>query len=223
MSGPQQERVKPLDARAVNTTLRPDGVTGFQPVALAWYCARTKTKHEHTAAANLRRNLGLEVFNPRLRSERATFRGVIKRVTEPLFPCYLFVRCALEERLDQVRHTSGISSIVNFGGRIPEVPEAVIQELRGCFGTEEALDVDTCPGPGGGVTANSSALFGMQAVVLRAWPAKRRVEILLEILGRQTPMEVDSNLLTLERRCVAAFVRSEEHTSELQSRQYLVC
>ena len=206
MSGPLQERIKLLNAGALNTTLGLDCVTGFQPVTLAWYCARTKPKHEHIAAATLRRDLGLEVFNPRLRSERATFRGVIKRVTDPLFPCYIFIRCALEERLDQVRHTSGISSIVHFGGRIPEVPEAVIQELRACFGTEEALDVDTCPGPGDGVTVNSGAFFGMQAVVLRAWPAKRRVEILLEILGRQTPMEVDSNLLTLERRCVAAFV-----------------
>jgi transcriptional antiterminator RfaH len=141
-----------------------------------------------------------------LRSERATFRGVIKRVTEPLFPCYIFVRCVLEEQLDHVRHTPGISSIVNFGSRIPEVPELVIQELRECFGTEESLDVDTCPGPGDGVTLTSGAFLGMQAVVLRAWPAKRRVEILLEILGRPTPMEVDCNLLALERISVAQFV-----------------
>src|ERR1017187_9362691 len=179
---------------------------GCGSLTLAWYCARTKPKHEHIAAANRRLNLGLEIFNPRSRSERATLRGVIKRVTEPLFPCYVFVRCALEARLDQARHTSGISSIVHFGGRIPEVPEPVIGELRACFGTEESLDADTCPGPGDGVTLNSGAFFGMQAVVLRAWPAKRRVEVLLEILGRQTPMEVDSNLLTLERRSVATFV-----------------
>ena len=206
MNGPQQEPIEPLDATALATTPGCDFVTGLQPVAPAWYCARTKPKHEHIAAANLLRNLGLEVFNPRLRSERATFRGVIKRVTEPLFPCYLFIHCALEERLDQVRHTSGISSIVHFGSRIPEVPEAVIQELRACFGTEESLDVDTCPGPGDGVTLTSGAFFGMQAVVLRAWPAKRRVEVLLEILGRPTPMEVDCNLLTLERRTAAEFV-----------------
>src|ERR1035438_6359585 len=206
MSGSLQERFKLLDAGALTTTLGPGYGAGIRPIPLAWYCARTKPKHEHIAAATLRRDLGLEVFNPRLRSERATFRGVIKRVSDPLFPCYIFIRCALEERLDQVRHTSGISSIVNFGGKIPEVPEPVIQELRDCFGTEESLDVDTCPGPGDGVTVNSGAFFGVQAVVLRAWPAKRRVEILLEILGRQTPMEVDSNLLTLERRCVAVFV-----------------
>jgi len=42
----------------------------------AWYCARTKPKHEHIAAANLQKNLGLEVFHPRLRMERATRRGI---------------------------------------------------------------------------------------------------------------------------------------------------
>ena len=62
--------------------------------SLAWYCARTKPKHEHIAAANVRQNLGLEVFHPRLRMERATQRGVM-RVVEPLFPCYIFIRCVL--------------------------------------------------------------------------------------------------------------------------------
>ena len=38
----------------------------------AWYCARTKPKHEHIAAANIITKLGLEVFNPRLRMERPT-------------------------------------------------------------------------------------------------------------------------------------------------------
>jgi transcriptional antiterminator RfaH len=190
----------------LNTSLEPAFALAPHPLASAWYCARTKPKHEHIAAANLRRNLGLEVFNPRLRSEQATVRGVIKRVTEPLFPCYLFVHCVLEERLDEVRHTSGISSMVNFGSRIPEVPELVIQDLRACFGAEESLDVDTCPAPGDGVTVSSGAFLGMQAVVLRAWPAKRRVAILLEILGQPTPMEVDASLLTLERKSVAQFV-----------------
>ena len=86
MNGPQQERSKLLAAGALSTSLGPDYVAGIRPVPLAWYCARTKPKHEHIAAATLRRDLGLEVFNPRLRSERATFRGVIKRVTDPLFP-----------------------------------------------------------------------------------------------------------------------------------------
>src|SRR2546430_1851078 len=88
----------------------------------AWYCARTQPKHEHIAAGNMARRLGLEVFHPRLRLERATRRGVV-RVIEPLFPCYIFVRCHLEERIDEIRYINGISSFVHFGQRIPSVPD----------------------------------------------------------------------------------------------------
>src|SRR6266568_6866124 len=74
----------------------------------AWYCARTKPKHEHIVAAGLKRNLGLEVFHPRLRMERPTRRGVV-RVVEPLFPCYVFVRCNIDDCLDGVRYVNGVS------------------------------------------------------------------------------------------------------------------
>src|SRR5215831_9241644 len=91
-----------------------------------WYCARTKPKHEHIAAANLSRNLGLEVFNPRLRIERASRRGLIRTV-EPLFPCYIFVRCSAET-LNDTRYVTGVSSLVHFGQRIPTVPDSIIEE-----------------------------------------------------------------------------------------------
>ena len=88
----------------------------MQNIDLAWYCARTKPKHEHIAAANVRRNLGLEVFHPRLRVERATRRGLVHLV-EPLFPCYIFVRCEIEKTLNEIRYSNGISSIVHFAGQ----------------------------------------------------------------------------------------------------------
>ena len=100
------------------------GTNELQSVGLAWYCARTQPKHEHIAAANLNKKLGLEVFHPRLRLERATRRGAVK-VIEPLFPCYIFVRCDLEQRLDEIRYVNGISSLVHFGHRIPTVPDEV--------------------------------------------------------------------------------------------------
>src|SRR5690242_6562371 len=100
-----------------------------QSAGPAWYCARTKPKHEHIAAGSLRSRLGLEVFNPRLRLERSTSRGVV-RIIEPLFPCYIFGRCELEDSLDQIRFVTGISSLVHFGQRIPSVADQVIEELR---------------------------------------------------------------------------------------------
>lgn len=186
------------------------GASGVVPGILdgeqAWYCAKTKPKHDHIAAANLRKNLGVEVFSPRLRSEQTTIRGVIKNVTEPVFPGYVFVRCAIEQHLDQIRCTSGLSGILSFGGRIPTVPEDVVEDLRTCFGAEEVLDFRKDPSPGDGVTLAGSAFLGMQAVVLRSWPARRRVQVLLEILGRPTPLEVDRSMLSLHRSSVAEWL-----------------
>jgi transcriptional antiterminator RfaH len=172
---------------------------------LAWYCARTKPKHEHIAAANVRRNLELEVFHPRLRIERATQRGVM-RVVEPLFPCYIFVRCVLEEKFGEIRHTSGISSLVHFGRKIPAVPDLVIEELRECFWADDPMTVEDHISPADEVVFVKGAFAGMRAFVLRIMPAKKRVQVLLEVLGGPTPVEVERSTVVLERNTLADFV-----------------
>ncbi|HXT10432.1 MAG TPA: transcriptional activator RfaH [Candidatus Angelobacter sp.] len=169
---------------------------------VAWYCARTKPKHEHIVAAGLKRNLGLEVFHPRLRIERPTRRGVV-RIVEPLFPCYVFVRCNISECLDGVRYVNGVSSLVHFGQRIPIVPDQVVEELRQCFESEELMDVEDRITPGAEVTVGEGAFQGFNGIVLRVMPAKQRVQILLDFLGRTTLAEVDRKSLILENRSMA--------------------
>jgi transcriptional antiterminator RfaH len=164
----------------------------------AWYSARTKPKHEHIAAANLRKNLGLEVFFPRFRVEKMTRRGVA-RVVEPLFPCYIFVRCVLEDSMAAIQYSPGISRLVHFGDRIPPVPDPIINELESCFHSDEAITVEHHPEPGDAVTMTEGTFAGMQACVLRNLPAKKRVQVLLDILGRPTPVEVERHAITLNR------------------------
>lgn len=169
---------------------------------LAWYCARTQPKHEPVAAANLSRRLGLEVFHPRLRMERATRRGPV-RVIEPLFPCYVFVRCQLETQLDLIRYTNGISSLVHFGHKIPAVPDEVVAELRQCFNDEEPMAVEDHLAPGTEVRIAEGALLGSLGVVVRVLPARQRVQILLDFLGRTTLTEVDRKSLSVDDRRLA--------------------
>ena len=173
--------------------------------SLAWYCARTKPKHEHIAALNVRQNLGLEVFHPRLRIERATQRGVM-RVVEPLFPCYIFIRCVLDENFSDVRHTGGISSLVHFGQKIPTVPDLIIEELRECFEADDPMTVEDRISPADEVVFVDGAFTGMRAFVLRVMPAKKRVQVLLEVLGGPTPVEVERSAIVLERNTLADFV-----------------
>lgn len=171
----------------------------------AWYCARTKPKHEHIAAANLRKRLGLEVFHPQLRVERSTQRGLVRTV-EPLFPCYIFVHCAIQERLDDVRYTNGVSTIVHFADRIPTISDTVIAELKACFNSEEPMPVEERLSPGDEVVLGGGAFVGMKASVLRVMPAGRRVQVLLDILGRPTAVEVDRRSVSLEKNSIADLV-----------------
>jgi transcriptional antiterminator RfaH len=168
----------------------------------AWYCARTKPKHEHIAAANVRKNLKLEVFNPRLRVERATQRGVV-RLVEPLFPCYIFVRCVIEERLNEIQHANGVSNLVRFGHKIPKVGDMIIEELQKHFEAEEPMAVGDRLSPTDEVIVADGAFAGMQAKVLRVLPHTRRVQILLDILGGPTSVEVDRASVVLEKNTVA--------------------
>jgi transcriptional antiterminator RfaH len=179
----------------------------FKPgmVDPAWYCARTQPKHEHIAARNLRSRLGLEVFHPRLKIERATRRGVVRTV-ESLFPCYVFVRCRLGEQLDDIRYTNGISSLVHFGPSIPVVPEQVVEELRQCFESEEPMLAQDPLRVGSEVIVAEGSFLGSRGVVVRLLPARQRVQILLDFLGRTTLTEVDRSSLTLEEQSLAAMM-----------------
>ena len=170
-----------------------------------WYCARTKPKHEHIVAANVRKNLKLEVFNPRLRLERATQRGIVRSV-EPLFPCYLFVRCVIEEKMNDIQHTNGVSSLVRFGHRIPKVEDVIIEDLKKYFEAEEPMTVDDALAPDDEVVVADGAFAGMQAKVLRILPATRRVQILLDILGGPTSVEVDRASVVTGKDTMAARV-----------------
>lgn len=168
----------------------------------AWYTVRTKPKHEHIAAASLRRLAALPIFFPRVRLEKATRRGRV-RVTEPLFPCYLFVNCTVEERVNEIQHLSGVSKLVQFGGRYPRVADVIIEELKASFGQDDVIAVESQLAPGDEVTVAAGAFTGMSALVLKSLPAKKRVQILLDILGRPTSVEVGSEAVLLKKNTLA--------------------
>jgi transcriptional antiterminator RfaH len=182
-------------------------------VEAAWYCARTKPKHEHIAAAGLARRLGLEVFHPRMRLERATRRGVV-RVVEPLFPCYIFVRCPAADCLDEVRYMAGVSGVVRFGQRVATVPDPVIDELRQCFESGDPMWVEDRLCAGAEVTVAEGSFLGSHGIVVRVMSAKQRVQILLDFLGRPTLTEVDRKSLTLDERRMADLVPALARTQQ---------
>ncbi len=164
--------------------------------APAWFCVRSQPKHEHIAAARLRA-AGLEVFLPRVRFKKASVRGPVW-VTETLFPNYLFARFGVAESLRLVRSAPGVSTVVNFGGQVPAVPDPVIDELRRHIGADETRVLSDQLSPNDRVQISGGVMHGLTAVVTQVMPAKERVKVLLNFLGQQTTVEVAAAALVKE-------------------------
>lgn len=164
-----------------------------------WFTIHTHPKHEHIAAANLSTMLGVETWNPRIVFTRGTRRGPAT-VTESVFPGYIFGRFNLAADLDAVRYTPGVATVVHFGSRYPTIPLAAIAQLKTHFddGEVTALSHDISEGEKVLITAGS--LCGIEAVVLRSLPARKRVQVLLELLGTCTAVELDLNAISVQRR-----------------------
>lgn len=173
-----------------------NGVVRCDP-AWAWFCLRTHPKQEHIAAAQLKQDPGTDVFLPRIRFKRSTRVGVTW-VTEALFRNYLFARFDLALSLRRVQHARGVQSVVHFGDRWPVIPDEVIEQLRAQMGNEEVHVIDETLQPGDPVQLVAGAMNGLRAIVSRVIPAKERVAVLLDFLGRQTLVELDRSQVVSE-------------------------
>jgi transcriptional antiterminator RfaH len=173
--------------------------TDTEPV---WACIRTHPKHEHIAAAQLSHIPGVEVFNPQLRLERQTRRGLM-RSTESLFVNYLFARLVIETTLERVRYTPSVKRVVQFGERIATIPDPVIDDLRQTL-IENAETIFTdAPSEGDEAEISKGPFQGEKGIILRVLPARDRVEILMDVLGRPLPTEFHLSSIIFKRRIAA--------------------
>ena len=159
-----------------------------------WHCVRTKSKCEHIAAAHLRKLEGVEVFCPRIRYQKATRRGKIWS-TEALFPGYALVCFDLKSKLRTVSSAHQVTTVVRFGEDYPSISREAIEELKREVDAEELVTLGESIEPGDQVQVTGGPMMGMSAVVKKLLPAKERVQILLEILGKETEVEIERTSL----------------------------
>jgi len=167
----------------------------------AWYCVRSKPKQEHIAAARLRRIKGVTVFFPRVRFKKETRRGLVW-VTEAMFPSYLFARFQLAEIGRKVEYAHGVKGIVRFANRYPTVEPGVLIQVRAYVGVKEVKQLDYAPSQGDKVSIGEGAFAGLEAVVTQILPAKERVKVLMDFLGRKIEAEVESSSVLRQQRNV---------------------
>jgi transcriptional antiterminator RfaH len=169
-----------------------------------WYCLRSQPKHEHIAAAHLRMLDQVTVFCPRIKFKRGTRQGPAW-VTEAMFPGYLFAHFELAAMHRQVRYAHGVSGLVQFGGQYPTIEDQALAHLQELTGAAEIKELDYELSQGDPVKIVEGAFSGLEAVVTQVVPARERVKILMDFLGRKVEAELehDSVLLKVEHPLVA--------------------
>jgi len=168
----------------------------------AWFCIRTHLKHEHIAEAHLQNIPGVEAFNPRLRLLRSTRRGR-RWFTESLFPNYIFARFVLESMLEKIRYTPAVKLVLQFGDRVPEIPDPVIEDLRQGVDELSSSILTDAPVAGEEVEIAAGAFVGTKGLVTQVLPGKQRARILLDVMGRAVPAELSLEIVLYNRRNAA--------------------
>jgi transcriptional antiterminator RfaH len=156
----------------------------------AWYCLRSRPKHEHIAAAHIRMAEGVTVFCPRIRFKRPTRQGLVW-VTEAMFPGYLFAHFDLCAKHRQVRYAYGVTGIVQFGDRYPIIEEGALALLRDQTGAAEVKELTYDLSQGDHVKIVGGIFAGLETVVTQILSAKERVKVLMDFLGSQMEAEVE--------------------------------
>ena len=152
----------------------------------AWYVVQTKRHRERTALQYLNERDFVAYVPHMLQWPRPAVGSAVV----PMFPGYLFVRCAMPNAFAQVSWTPGVKAFVRFAGAPASIDDGAIEYLRAregpdglircCTGIEESSEVRIIRGP----------FRGLTAVVEERLPARERVRVLMDLLQRSTVVEL---------------------------------
>ncbi|HEY4378859.1 MAG TPA: UpxY family transcription antiterminator [Acidobacteriaceae bacterium] len=154
--------------------------------ALHWYAIHTRSRHEKSIAARLN-SQATEIFLPLHRSRSTWKNGVHAEVDLPLFPCYLFARFDLQDRL-RLLQTPGVLGFAATSTRPLPIPNEEIAFLRTAT---EKLEAEPHPylNCGDRVRIVSGPLAGMEGILTRRKQACR-VVVSVDAIMRSISVEV---------------------------------
>jgi Transcription antiterminator len=109
-----------------------------------------------------------------------------------MFPGYLFAKFIYSTQHRAVENSHGIRGIVHFGDRLATLPENIVAELQSRMGAEQVVTLDCSIKVGQSVEVIEGPFQGLEVVVTHLLPAKDRIRVLFEFLGRSVEMEVST-------------------------------
>ncbi|HXF81476.1 MAG TPA: transcription termination/antitermination protein NusG [bacterium] len=180
------DRMSMLDQHCRPPAIRPDD-------GRAWYVLQTKPREESRVIAHLGvRSSWVDVFLPLIEVVR---RHARRRVIglEPLFPGYLFLRMELTAATwNAVRWAPGARRLLTAGEEPAAVPQELIDRIAARLEPLGFIRVGLPYRAGSRVRVRSGPFAGLEGIFERPTSRRDRVRVLLDILGRPTPLELDA-------------------------------
>jgi transcription antitermination factor NusG len=175
----------------------------------AWYAVYTRYQHERVIAQHLT-NKGIETFLP-LYSAVHRWKDRNKEITAPLFPCYVFLQCSRERKLEIVS-TPGVVGLIGSPSGPSEIPATEIETVRRAVESSSPIRPHPFLASGDRVRIKFGPLEGTEGILVRNKNLFRLI-ISVEMLGRSAAVEIDiaavervSNRLISARPCQPAAI-----------------
>ena len=156
-----------------------------------WFALHTRHQHEDLAERSLTYK-GFEVFLPRYTSVRQ-WSDRTKVISQPLFPCYLFLRGGFEQRVN-VLSTPGVQGFVEFAGTPAIVPDVEIEAVRQTLARGAHLEPHPFLKCGDWVQVKEGPLEGIEGILVRH-KSHFRLVLSVEIVQRSAAVEVDARMV----------------------------
>jgi transcription antitermination factor NusG len=153
---------------------------------LSWYALHVRSRHEKRVAERLV-SQSLETFLPLHRSRHTWKNGIHVDVDLPLFPCYLFARASIYDRIRLLQHP-GVLGFAASSAKPTVIPDREISLLQTAT---ESLKAQPHPylNNGDAVRIVCGPLAGMTGILTRR-KQDYRVVLSIEAIMRSIVVEV---------------------------------
>jgi transcription antitermination factor NusG len=153
-----------------------------------WWAVYTRHQHEKTVAEMLSAK-DFEVFLPLYESIRR-WKDRSKKLTLPLFPCYVFVRGGLNRRL-QVVTTPGVHMILFHGEDVAMIPGVEVETIRKAVEGPFRVEPHPFLKCGERVRVIRGSLQGVEGVLVRKKNLYRLV-LSVDMMAKSVALEIDA-------------------------------
>ncbi len=152
-----------------------------------WYAVYTCANHEKRVADQFV-SRSVDHFLPRYESVRR-WKDRKVRLTLPLFPGYLFVHLAAQERL-RVLQVPGVVRLVGFNGSPTPMPEEDLHRIREFLGQGWRAEPHPYLQVGRRARVVRGPLAGIEGIILRR-KNRNRLVISFDLIQRSMAIEID--------------------------------